>query len=406
MSGATTPPSSGQAGPDFITGPDGTVYRAVTPQSAAIGGAQNVSGERHVSAVAGNSTFNRKKGATILLCAVGAAVAFIVLRPHHQPKDPNQLPADAMQVHEIARFEPPPLPRASPAAFSVPAPPPAAPPPLPTQQTNFQNPLAQKPVDPLEKARHASLFVYTSGSSPAVAQGDPAGSGGPVVPGAAGPNSLAAHLQATPLTGVTASVLQHQPYLLTQGTLIPCVLQTAMDSTLPGFTTCLVPQDVIGKTGITLLDRGTKLFGEFQGGIRQGQNRLFVLWTRAETPNGVIINLDSPGTDPLGRSGFDGAIDNHFWERFGGALLLTLVQGGLQAGTAALSPNGSTYVSTGNVDSVAGTALNNSINIPPTLRKNQGEMVSIMVARDLDFCTVYQVSATAGAPLALTGARQ
>ena len=90
-----------------------------------------------------------------------------------------------------------------------------------------------------------------------------------------------------------------------------------------------------------------------------------MLWTRAETPNGVIINLDSPGTDPLGRSGFDGAIDNHFWERFGGALLLTLVQGGLQAGTAALSPNGSTYVSTGNVDSVAGTALNNSINIPP-----------------------------------------
>ncbi len=127
MSGATPPPSSGQSGPDFITGPDGTVYRAVTPQSAATGGAQNVSGERHVSAVAGNSTFNRKKGATILLCAVGAAVAFIVLRPHHQPKDPNQLPADAMQVHAVARYEPPPLPRASPAAFSVPAPPPAAP---------------------------------------------------------------------------------------------------------------------------------------------------------------------------------------------------------------------------------------------------------------------------------------
>ena len=397
--------ASRQSGPtpDFITGPDGTVYRAVQPQDATSPGPQNVSGERHVSAVAGNSSFDRKKGATILLCAVGAAVAFIVLRPKHQHADPNQPPADTMQVREVARFEPPPLPAASPAAYRVPLLPPAPPPPLPTQATTFQNPLGQKPADPLAKARHAGLFLYTSGG--ASAQGGPGGSDGLVVPGATGPSPLAARLQATPLTGVSASVLQHQPYLLTQGTVIPCVLQTAIDSTLPGLTTCIIPQDVIGKTGITLLDRGTKLVGQSEGGIRQGESRLFVLWTRAETPSGVVINLDSPGADPLGRSGFDGAIDNHFWQRFGGALLLTLVEGGIQAGTALASPNGSTTISTGNVDSVASTALNNSINIPPTLRKNQGEMVSIMVARDLDFSTVYQVTAAAGAPMTLAGSR-
>ncbi len=181
--------------------------------------------------------------------------------------------------------------------------------------------------------------------------------------------------------------------------MIGCVLQTAMDSTLPGFVTCIIPQDVIGKTGITLLDRGTKVVGEFHGGMQQGQNRLFVLWTRAETPTGVIINLDSPAADPLGRSGFDGEVDTHFWARFGGALLLSLVQGGIQAGTAAVSPSGSSYIQTGNVQSVTSDALNSSVNIRPTLRKNQGELVSIFVARDLDFSTVYRVS-TAPAELA------
>ncbi len=246
------------------------------------------------------------------------------------------------------------------------------------------------PPDLLAKVRHAGLFVYSGNSGV-----------GAAALGTAGPNELAARLQATPITGVTATVLRHQPYLLTQGTVIGCVLQTAMDSTLPGFTTCIIPQDVIGKTGITLLDRGTKVVGEFHGGMQQGQNRLFVLWTRAETPNGVIINLDSPAADPLGRSGFDGEVDTHFWSRFGGALLLSLVEGGIQAGTAAVAPSGSNTINTGPTQSVAAETLNSSVNIRPTLRKNQGELVSIFVARDLDFSTVYQVGTQ---PAELAGA--
>ena len=206
-------------------------------------------------------------------------------------------------------------------------------------------------------------------------------------------SELATRLQATPVRAVGATVLPHQPYLLTKGTTIPCVLQTAIDSTLPGFVTCKLPQDIIGKTGITLLDRGTLVVGETQGGMQQGQSRLFVLWTRAETPNGVVINLDSPAADPLGHTGFDGEVQSHFWARLGGALLLSVVQGGLQAGVAAVSPQGSTNINTGSIDSVAAESLRNSVNIRPTLTKNQGELVSIFVARDLDFNQVYSVSA-------------
>ncbi|MDE2342138.1 MAG: type IV secretion system protein VirB10 [Betaproteobacteria bacterium] len=215
---------------------------------------------------------------------------------------------------------------------------------------------------------------------------------------------LAARLKPTLLKGEQASVLKHPNMVITEGTMIPCTLQTAIDSQLPGLVTCVVPIDIRGSTGnVVLLDRGTKIVGQMEHGLLQGQNRVFVDWTRAETPDHVIITLDSPGSDELGRAGLPGAVNNHFWDRFGGALMLTLVQGGLQAGTLAAAGNGNNnstsqqaalgfvYAAQSNGQSVANTALANSINIPPTLTKNQGDTVSLIVAHDLDFSNVYRL---------------
>ena len=349
-------------------------------------GMGSVEGERHVSEVAGRKGFSRKQGIMLIACATGAALAFILLRPHPEPRDPNRLTDDRLQVRQVTRYEPPLSAPALPVALSIPQPQ-FTPPPIPTQPITAPSlPLAQG--DPMARARRAPLLAYSAGAAvgPTFQSTE-----GAVTPNAAPPSELAARLRATPISGVSASILPNQPYLLTKGNVLPCVLQTAMDSTLPGFVTCRTSQAIIGKTGIILLDRGTLVVGEFQGGIRQGQERLFVLWTRAETPNGVVIELDSPAADPLGRAGFAGEVDSHFWQRFGGALLLSLVQGGIQAGVAQASQQGSTYINTGSVEGVASEALRNSVNIPPTLRKSQGEIVSIFVARDLDFSTVYQV---------------
>jgi type IV secretion system protein VirB10 len=184
-----------------------------------------------------------------------------------------------------------------------------------------------------------------------------------------------------------ASRLPDRNYLITAGTSIPCTLLTAMDTSTPGYVTCLIGQDVYSDNGaVVLLEKGAKVLGEYHSGMHQGQRRLFVLWTRAVTPGGVAIGLASPASDALGRAGFDGAIDTHFWERFGGALLLSIVDDAASSLSQRYDSNGEV----GRVPSdAAAVALQNSVNIPPTLTKAQGSQVAIFAAQDFDFSTVY-----------------
>jgi type IV secretion system protein VirB10 len=300
-------------------------------------------------------------------------------------------------------YTPPPPTVTKPVPVALPAP--AA---QPSQGLGFNNQPQQFPAS-------APILAY-SGSESAVPAATPA-----VAPAATQPapsngqtlgtdnSPLAQKLKPTVLSSETASVIQNPDMVITEGTMIPCVLQTAIDSTLPGLVTCVVPIDIRGTTGnVVLIDRGTKIVGQIQSGLLQGQNRVFVDWTRAETPAHVIVTLDSPGSDELGRGGLPGAVNNHFWDRFGGALMLTLVQGALDAATIEAAGKGGTnsttqqaglgfvYAAQSNGQEVANTALQNSINIPPTLTKNQGDTVSLIVAHDLDFSGVYQLRVNNG----------
>jgi type IV secretion system protein VirB10 len=187
-----------------------------------------------------------------------------------------------------------------------------------------------------------------------------------------------------------AARLPDRNFLIVAGANIPCILQTAMDTTTPGYVSCLIPRDVLSDNGaVVLMEKGTKVLGEYRSSLRQGQRRLFVLWTRAVTPAGVAIALGSPAADPVGRAGFDGEIDTHFWDRFGGALLLSIVD---DAAYAVAGPNNGANVTRLPSDA-AGIAVQNSINIPPSLRKAQGAEVSIFVAQDFDFSGVYGLRA-------------
>ncbi|WP_375623885.1 MULTISPECIES: type IV secretion system protein VirB10 [unclassified Bartonella] len=204
-------------------------------------------------------------------------------------------------------------------------------------------------------------------------------------------------LKPTVLEGIRASTLGNRNYIIAMGTSIPCILETAINSDQQGFASCIVSRDILSDNGrVVLLDKGTQIVGEYRAGLKKGQTRLFVLWNRAKTPNGIIISLASPATDSLGRSGMDGDIDNHWLERIGSALLVSLIKDATNYANKRLAKKQekeeTETISSG--QNIANIVVENYVNIPPTLSKNQGEMVNIFVARDLDFSSVYKLKVT------------
>ncbi|MCA1409022.1 type IV secretion system protein VirB10 [Ensifer sp. IC3342] len=198
----------------------------------------------------------------------------------------------------------------------------------------------------------------------------------------------------TQLEGSRAGMLGNRDFIVAMGTTIPCVLETALASDQPGFAVCVINRDVLSDNGrVVLMEKGTQVVGEYRGGLNRGQKRLFVLWNRAKTPKGVIITLASPATDALGRAGLDGYRDTHWWERFGSALLLSIVGDASSYIGSRIGDNQAENTTSAGREAAA-IAVEQSINIPPTLEKHQGDLVSIFVARDVDFSGVYSLRVT------------
>ena len=215
--------------------------------------------------------------------------------------------------------------------------------------------------------------------------------------------------------------------LVAQGTMIRGVLETAVQSDLPGMVRAVVAENVWSFDGRrVLIPAGSRLVGEYKSGIAQGQTRVFVVWTRMLRSDGVSVQLGSNGTDDLGRAGNSGFVDNHYLERFGSAIMLSVVGGVSQFLSAYgqntnASGNGSIITTTNPVTgivtqtqtgvnqnqlslqareiaaqnvsqtltNIAQEALRNSINIPPTIYLDQGTRIIVFVRRDLDFSALY-----------------
>jgi type IV secretion system protein VirB10 len=196
-----------------------------------------------------------------------------------------------------------------------------------------------------------------------------------------------------------AELLPGQRLLLPKGAFIDCTLETAIDSTLPGMTTCITATDTFGADGkVVLLERGTKLVGETRGQVQQGTARLFVIWTEARTPTGVVVPLDSPGTDALGRAGLAGTVDRHFWARFGAALFISTIDGAEQAAIQSAGRNSGTVIYNPTAPTEISTeVLRSTLNVAPTVRKANGDRIQVLVARNIDFTPVYELRRVAAA---------
>lgn len=239
---------------------------------------------------------------------------------------------------------------------------------------------------PRDIARQSPLMAYSRGSGLSLAAASETSVVPALQPDRPARTELDGLRQGSTIGRATAGPVGDRNFLILAGTTIPCVLQTAIDTTTAGYVTCLVDRDVYSDNGaVVLLEKGARVLGEYRTGMRQGQDRVFVLWTRAVTPVGVAIALASPASDALGRAGFGGRIDTHFWDRYGAAVLLSVID----AGAAALTDGDGAVGAVRLPSDAAGLAVQQGADIRPTLRRAQGGEVAIQVAQDLDFSSVY-----------------
>jgi type IV secretion system protein VirB10 len=216
-------------------------------------------------------------------------------------------------------------------------------------------------------------------------------------PSAAAGANLGDVLQPTVAKPTEAGMLPTRRWLLPKGSFLDCTLETAIDSTFAGQTTCVLATDAFGADGrVVLLERGTKLIGETRSEARAGQARVTVLWNEARTPTGVVLNLVSPGTDALGRAGVPGIVDRHSAERFAAAVLLSVLDAAIGDFAARRQGSGAIVYNAQGTRDVATEVLRNTIAIPPTISVPAGSRVAVAVVRDVDFRAVYSLVAHAG----------
>jgi type IV secretion system protein VirB10 len=293
---------------------------------------------------------------------------------------------------------------------------PAAAPPkdaaLPHETASFTDPMAatsrnlqayqrqlQGLLDKLTQAADASSDRGTAPATRATnGHAAPMAGAGPVsTPPPAG-SLFGGQLQGSATPKVAASMLGNRSLTLPKGAAFTCALKTQVISAMSGLVGCQVQRNVFSEDGrVLLIERGSHLDGEYRiTSVRPGSVRIPVLWTRIRTPLGVTVDIESPGTGPLGESGIDGHIDKRWRERIGAAMLLSLIDDSVkliiqnqsrdsQADTLVLPST------TANTSKLAEKVLDSTINIPPLIYQHQGGLVGIYVARDVDFSSVYEL---------------
>ena len=320
--------------------------------------------------------------AGVLLIGAIGAVTFWAMESARLP-EPQGVGNPQVAPPQAAAVPVPEAPGAVPATVT-PQPDPAPAPVLANQPVQAVMPVANPYASP------TMVFDASRAASNVQAADAPAGASAPAGATGADLGNSSAAAFASRVGGVGGAPAQARPMVnpsttVTEGTLIPAILETAINTDVPGYVRAVVSQDVRSFDGKrVLIPRSSRLIGQYQAGVQQGQKRAYVIWTRLIRPDGVSVNIGSPAIGFDGTTGLEGDVNSHFFKRFGSSLLLSVV-GGL--GAIATGGVGGVIVA-GGAQGAANSAVQQTGNISPTIRVRMGEPIRVFTARDLDFSTV------------------
>lgn len=202
-----------------------------------------------------------------------------------------------------------------------------------------------------------------------------------------------------------ATLMGNMNYLIAQGKVIDAILETAINTDLPGPLRAIVSRDIYAESGREIMiPKGSRLVGSYNSSIKRGQKRVYVIWARVIRPDGIDIKVDSPGVDQLGRAGVAGYVDNKYFEMFASSVLTSTVSIGLgigadslldDSGTSQTNTSDGTTTSSGSAGSQAvlegirdfsdtsKDILKGILEQEPTITVDQGTRIKVFVNRDL-----------------------
>ncbi|WDS36046.1 TrbI/VirB10 family protein [Pseudoxanthomonas sp.] len=337
-------------------------------------------------------------GATLVLILV---MAFMFLRMFNSGGKEQQRPREARAERPLVPDAPQVEPALPPVAAQAP---PVAPLPLEEPREYGRENMGevrreQRPAGPSLVDRR---IADSSGGGSGM-QGSPTEGNGPGIAPAPRPGDPGTQPPIQAQLGETSSAtyLQKPDTLLLRGTYIRCVLETHIVTDVSGFTSCVVTEPVYSVNGKSLLlPKGSKVSGTYSGGGGR-TNRVAVIWDRVTTPNGLDVLMSSPGVDNLGGAGHPGDLDNHWASKITSALMISLIadafkyegeKHGPQRTT--INENGTTYIepyeseTANTMQRLSEQMISQQMARSPTITINQGTVLNVYVAKDVDFSGV------------------
>lgn len=288
--------------------------------------------------------------------------------------------------------------------FDVPPPPVATPAPPPAVAPAADPLVPDEPKEDPFPSRFKSSQIVIDGAASASAS---AGSSTPDNEATGSTDSRSKFLASVSAEGDRSAVarqINRIDAVVPEGTMIAGILETAINSDLPGQIRAITSENIYSFDGRRILiPAGSRLIGEYQSEMTTGQTRIFVVWSRLIRDDGVSIRLNSIGADSLGRAGVTGFVDKKFRERFGAAILLSVVGGvtdfvgGLSdqaIGVTSAPAQEAAAIARENLaqtfSDMANQALADQLKIPPTIHVDQGTRIFVYVRQDLDFSGLYK----------------
>lgn len=336
--------------------------------------------------------FNWKQYGTPIWLVGGGVVIILVSSVLWNSTTP---PLQAEKIRSASEF--PAAYRAAPAAPPVvqTAPPPAT----PAVETKPTLPDVTRAPPPEPPRMAVTFFRRSDGQMPEYLKPKP-----PVARPTAGAGAAEEEpgivYKAETIEGSQAFVMKDPDNVLPEGTLLSCIMDTAIITGVSGDNPfrCRLDKPGLSATGKPLLDVGTWVSGKYTSVVTEGQARIVATTMNARTPQGIVVSLGGPVADPTGAAGIEGSVDNHWLRRLGPALILSLLDAGTSIAQSALQGGGSgnTTLNLGGMmhggpfSQVTQSLLQQQMSIPPTIKVKQGEAAMLWVTRYTSFSKVYR----------------